>query len=100
MKARLIPDNNMFGLRIAVRQLLEKTATQLQADGRKKLELGQSFHHLHRPINVFPLVALFLSRGAADLLFELRRFRRTHRQLGSFSCPARVRTSRNPCSSY
>jgi hypothetical protein len=40
MKARLIPDNNMFGLRIAVRQLLEKTATQLQTDGREKLELG------------------------------------------------------------
>jgi len=40
MKARLIPDDNMFGLRIAVRELLEKTATQFQADGRKKLELG------------------------------------------------------------
>ncbi len=60
MKAGLIPDDDMFRLRITVRELLEKPATQLQTDRREEPELGQPFHHLHRAINIFPLVALFL----------------------------------------
>ena len=58
MKPRLVPDDHVLSLPIAVSDLLEKPTAQRQADRRQELELRQPLHHFERALHIFPLVAL------------------------------------------